>query len=66
VSGTGVADEDLPGSDGMIASAVGRASIHRVTVVDTLADCVSFNDLDTHDDDESGLIRSLNADFNCA
>lgn len=49
VPGTGVADKDLPCSHGMVAATIGGAGINGVTVVDTLADRVAFDDLDTHD-----------------
>ncbi len=46
---TGVADKDLPCPHRMVPTTIGWAGINGVTVVDALADCVAFDDLDTHD-----------------
>lgn len=35
--------------DVVASTAICRAGIHRVSVVDASADCVAFDDLDTHD-----------------
>ncbi len=38
----------------MTTTAIGRAGIHRVSIVDAPADCVAFDDLDTHDSGGGG------------
>jgi len=45
----GIADQNLSGLDVVASAAIGRASVHRVSIIDTSADCIAFNDLDAHD-----------------
>lgn len=51
---TGVPDQHCPLLDGVVTLLVARARINRVTVVETLADGVTLDQLDTHDGNGEG------------